>query len=67
MPRKKGKIIPQKRVATCITLPMAEALEIYLAKNAHVTPSDYLRDLIRRDLKQHGFLKIVNAEEIKEE
>jgi len=44
-------------VATRITKPMYEALLKMLTQNAHVTVSDYIRDLIRRDLEQKGLLK----------
>ena len=44
-------------VSTRITKPMYEALLRILTKNAHVTVSDYIRDLIRRDLEAKGLLK----------
>ncbi|MEM3629378.1 MAG: hypothetical protein QXE06_08435, partial [Candidatus Bathyarchaeia archaeon] len=44
-------------VATRITKPMYEALLKMLTQNAHVTVSDYIRDLIRKDLEQKGILK----------
>ena len=44
-------------VATRITKPMYEALlKMLLSWNAHVTLSDYIRDLIRRDLEQKGVM-----------
>jgi hypothetical protein len=45
-------------VGTRITKPMYEALLKHIALNSHITVSDYLRDLLRRDLEQKGFLKI---------
>jgi|GEM_PF-2079136 len=44
-------------ISTRVTKPMYEALLRLLALNAHITISDYLRDLIRRDLEQKGLLK----------
>jgi len=50
---KKDETIP---VATRITEPMQKAIQKVLVANAHINVSDYLRDLIRRDLEQRGFL-----------
>jgi Arc/MetJ-type ribon-helix-helix transcriptional regulator len=44
-------------IATRITKPMYEALLRLLTLDAHITISDYIRDLIRRDLEQKGLLK----------
>ena len=51
----KRRKIPQKTVGTKITMPMYDAMQQLLMVNAHVTPSDYLRDLIRRDLEAKGY------------
>lgn len=53
--KKIGTEIKQVTVATRITLPMLESLNEYLTVNAHVSTSDYLRDLIRKDLEQKGY------------
>lgn len=45
-------------IATRVTKNMYEALLKRISLDAHITVSDYLRDLIRRDLEQKGFLKI---------
>ncbi|MEM2439956.1 MAG: hypothetical protein QW493_01915 [Candidatus Bathyarchaeia archaeon] len=50
-------------VATRITKPMYEALLRALTQNAHVTVSDYIRDLIRRDLEAKGLLKPIKEGE----
>lgn len=39
-------------VATCITKPMEQAMLKLLLSNAHVSVSDYIRDLIRKDLEK---------------
>lgn len=44
-------------VGTRVTRPMYEALVKLLALDSHVTISDYLRDVLRRDLERKGFLK----------
>jgi hypothetical protein len=44
-------------VGTRITKPMYAALVKLLTLDSHVTISDYLRDVLRRDLEQKGFLK----------
>ena len=44
-------------VGTRITRPMYDALIKFLTLDSHITISDYLRDLLRRDLEQKGFLK----------
>jgi hypothetical protein len=44
-------------VGTRITKSMYEALLRLMAVDSHVTVSDYLRDVLRRDLEQKGFLK----------
>lgn len=55
MPRKKTKIVPQVSVATRITVPTYDAMNDFLQRNAHVSPADYIRDLIRADLKREGY------------
>ena len=44
-------------ISTRITRPMYKALLQLLTLNTHITISDYIRDLIRRDLEQKGLLK----------
>ena len=43
-------------VATRITEPMGKAIKKVLMTNAHLNVSDYLRDLIRKDLENRGLL-----------
>jgi len=43
--------IENKTVGTRITKPMYDRLLQLLAVNAHLSISDYLRDLIRKDLE----------------
>lgn len=45
-------------VGTRITKSMYEALLKFMALDSHVTVSDYIRDLLRRDLEHKGFLKM---------
>lgn len=51
---KKGAQIETTTVATRITKPMQHAMLEILQANAHVSVSDYLRDLIRKDLENRG-------------
>lgn len=44
-------------VATRITEPMQKAIRKVLLTNAHINVSDYLRDLIRKDLEKRGLLE----------
>ena len=41
-------------VGTKITKPMRRAISRILEVNAHANVSDYIRDLIRRDLEKRG-------------
>ena len=50
-------------IATRITLPMLEKLNDYLEVNAHVSTSDYLRDLVRKDLESKGYKLYREADE----
>ena len=43
-------------LGTKITEEMKKALDAYLVKDAHVSPADYVRDLVRSDLKKKGFI-----------
>jgi Arc/MetJ-type ribon-helix-helix transcriptional regulator len=43
-------------VSTRITEPMQKAIEKILLINAHINTSDYLRDLIRKDLEKRRLL-----------
>jgi Arc/MetJ-type ribon-helix-helix transcriptional regulator len=47
--------IKQVTVSTRITSSMLERLNEYLISDAHVSISDYVRDLIRRDLETKGY------------
>jgi hypothetical protein len=62
--QRKTKITDNENVVvgTRITKPMYVALLKRIAFDSHVTVSDYLRDLLRRDLEQKGFLKIEASE-----
>lgn len=40
-----------KVIATRVTEPLAKLIDNYMAKDTHVTPSDFLRDAIREKLK----------------
>jgi len=51
---KEGETIP---VATRVTKPMLKGIQSILVTNAHINVSDYLRDLIRRDLEERGIFK----------
>jgi Arc/MetJ-type ribon-helix-helix transcriptional regulator len=42
-------------VGVRVTEKMGEAVAELLAMDAYVTVSDYIRDVLRRDLKQRGF------------
>jgi hypothetical protein len=44
-------------VGTRITKPMYEAVLKCLTLDSRITVSDYLRDLLRRDLEKKGFLR----------
>ena len=39
-------------ISTRITEPLAEVIEEYLRRDAHVTPADLLRDALREKLKR---------------
>ena len=41
-----------KVISTRITEPLARVIEEYLRMDAHVTPSDFIRDAIREKLKR---------------
>ena len=41
-------------IASRITKPMHRAVQDMLQVNAHVNISDYVRDLIRKDLEKRG-------------
>jgi len=43
-------------LGTKITEEMKKALDEYLTRNAHVNPADYVRDLVRSDLKKKGYI-----------
>jgi len=43
-------------VATRITQPMLKGIQTVLASNAHINIADYVRDLIRQDLKDRGII-----------
>jgi Arc/MetJ-type ribon-helix-helix transcriptional regulator len=43
-------------VATRITKAMYDAVQRIVQLNAHVSVSDYVRDVIRRDLERKGLL-----------
>lgn len=51
---KKANPIETTTVATRITRPMETAMLRMLSANAHISISDYLRDLIRKDLERRG-------------
>ncbi len=44
-------------IATRITGNMKTAILLVLETDAHVSLSDYLRDLIRKDLESRGFFQ----------
>jgi Arc/MetJ-type ribon-helix-helix transcriptional regulator len=44
-------------IGTRVTKAMYDAIVKLLEKDSHVTVSDYLRDILRRDLEGRGFLK----------
>jgi hypothetical protein len=44
-------------VGTRVTEAMQKAIDKVLESNGHLNASDYLRDLIRRDLEKRGLLK----------
>jgi hypothetical protein len=44
-------------IGTRITKSMHKALIRFLEIDSHTNTSDYLRDLLRRDLENKGFLK----------
>jgi hypothetical protein len=44
-------------IGTRITRPMHQALTKLVQFDSHFTISEYLRDLLRRDLESKGFLK----------
>ena len=44
-------------VGTRITTPMSKGIEKILATDGHLNTSDYLRDLIRKDLARRGILE----------
>jgi len=46
----------EKTVSTRITEEMQKAVDKVLLKNGHLNISDYIRDLIRRDLEKRGYL-----------
>lgn len=57
MVRTKKLEIESRTVGTRITLAMYGKLLEYVAVSSHLSISDYLRDLIRRDLESKGALK----------
>ncbi len=54
MPKHVGQI-ESFVISTRITGSICKSLKEYLATGAHVSVSDYLRDLIRRDLEAKGY------------
>lgn len=55
-------------VATRVTRPMHEAILSLLSVDAHLNVADYLRDLIRKDLKDKGIVfELEKKESLKNE
>lgn len=49
-------------ISTRITGSICKSLKEYLATGSHVSVSDYLRDLIRRDLEAKGYKLQISQE-----
>ena len=45
-------------VATRVTETMQKAMDKILQTNGHLNTADYMRDLIRKDLAEHGLLEV---------
>jgi len=59
MEQQKMESIP---IATRITGHMQKAIEKVLLADGHLNQSDYLRDLIRKDLEHRGLLEVSKNE-----
>lgn len=46
-----------KPIATRVTETMEKAIQQVLQTDGHLNASDYVRDLIRKDLEKRGFLQ----------
>jgi len=53
---RKPKNVETIPIATRITKQIQGAIQKVLTTNAHINTSDYLRDLVRKDLAKRGLL-----------
>lgn len=64
-PKKRRRRPPPETytISTRVTAPMWDAITRILDAGAYLSTTDYLRDIIRRDLKARGFSLEPKAEE----